>query len=167
MKFSVRLNNDLPVSDYLALAQAAEASGFDQFWVSHDLFLRSAPVILTAVAGGTPPRRIGTSIRTPHPPNPTQLALMAATPGAGAGGRFNLGLGAGAAQFMKWVGIEQTLPLTTVKETAEAIRLLLAGERVSLNGKFLHWTSEAYMRFQPRRQAPIYLAAMSPNMLRA
>src|SRR5262249_25856127 len=31
----------------------------------------------------------------------------------------------------------------------------------------LHWTSEAYMRFQPRRQAPIYLAAMSPNMLRA
>ena len=50
MKFSLRLNNDLPVSTYVQLAQAAEAAGFGQFWVSDDLFLRSAPVILTAVA---------------------------------------------------------------------------------------------------------------------
>ena len=38
MRFSLRLNNDLPVRDYIALAQAAEAVGFDQFWVSNDLF---------------------------------------------------------------------------------------------------------------------------------
>jgi 5,10-methylenetetrahydromethanopterin reductase len=167
MKFSVRLNNDLPVSDYLALAQAAEASGFDQFWVSHDLFLRSAPVILTAVAGATRRIEIGTCIVNPYTINPAELAMLAATLDEVSGGRFNLGLGAGAAQFLKWVGIEQTLPLTAVKEAATAIRLLLAGERVQVNGKLLHWTNEAYMRFQPRRQVPIYLAAMSPNMLRA
>ena len=43
MIFSLRLNNDLPVAEYVALARVAEAAGFDQFWVSNDLFLRSAP----------------------------------------------------------------------------------------------------------------------------
>ena len=52
MKFSLRFNNDRPVAEYIALAQAAEQAGFDQFWVSDDLFLRSAVVILAAVAIG-------------------------------------------------------------------------------------------------------------------
>ena len=43
MKFSLRLNNDHAVNDYVEFARLAEAAGFDQFWVSNDLFLRSAP----------------------------------------------------------------------------------------------------------------------------
>src|SRR5215211_4699695 len=118
MKFSVRFNNDLPVTNYLRLAQAAEAGGFDQFWVSHDLFLRSAPVILTAVAGVTRRIELGTCIVNPYTLNPAEMAMMAATLDEVSGGRFNLGLGAGAAQFLKWIGIEQTRPLTAVAETA-------------------------------------------------
>ena len=38
MRFSIRLNNDWPLADVIALAQAAEAAGFDQFWISNDLF---------------------------------------------------------------------------------------------------------------------------------
>ena len=65
MKFSIRLNNDLPLADYVSLARAAEAAGFDQFWVSNDLFLRSAPVILAAVAQATQQIHIGTCILNP------------------------------------------------------------------------------------------------------
>ena len=54
MRFSLRLNNDLTLSQYEALAQAAEAAGFDQFWVSHDLFLRSSSVILHSVEVALP-----------------------------------------------------------------------------------------------------------------
>ena len=49
MRFSLRLNNDLRLRDYVALAQVAEEMGFAQLWVSNDLFLRSASVILPAV----------------------------------------------------------------------------------------------------------------------
>lgn len=167
IKFSVRLNNDRPIHEYIQMAQVAEASGFDQFWVSHDLFLRSAPVILAAIAAATQRIEIGTCIVNPYTINPAELAMMAVTLDELSGGRFNLGLGAGAEQFLKWVGIEQIRPLTAVKETAMAIRRLLSGERVDFNGSFLHWTNEAYLRFPARRQIPIYLAAMSPNMLRA
>jgi 5,10-methylenetetrahydromethanopterin reductase len=167
VKFSVRFNNDLPVAEYLRLARAAEAGGFDQFWVSDDLFLRSAPVILTAIAGVTTRIEIGTCIINPYTINPAEMAMMAATLDEASGGRFNLGLGAGAAQFLKWISLEQVRPLSAVSETADAIRRLLAGERAALDGRFLRWANEAYLRFAPRRRVPIYLGAMSPNMLRA
>ena len=88
MRFSLRLNNDLPVRDYVALARAAEAAGFDQFWVSHDLFLRSSAVILTAVAGATERIGIGTCILNPYTIHPAEIAMFAATLDEWSGGRF-------------------------------------------------------------------------------
>ena len=43
MRLSARVNNDLSFGDLLAVAIGAESAGFDQLWVSNDLFLRSAP----------------------------------------------------------------------------------------------------------------------------
>lgn len=167
MKFSLRLNNDLPVADYLRLARAAEAAGFDQFWVSDDLFLRSAVVILTAVAAATERIEVGTCILNPYTIHPGEIAMIAATLDEASGGRFNLGLSAGAAEFLKWVGITPEKPLTLTVETIEAVNRLLAGERVPMNGQTLRWTDEAYLRFRPLRRVPVYLGAMSPKMLRA
>ena len=165
MRFSLRLNNDLKISEYIALAQAAEAAGFDQFWVSNDLFLRSNLVILPAVAQATQRIEIGTGILNPYTINPAEIAMFAATMDELSGNRFNLGIGAGAGEFLKWVGIEQTTPLAATRETIVAIRRLLAGERVALKGQYLNWTDEAYLRFTPTRITPIYVGAMGPKML--
>lgn len=165
MRFSVRFNNDLPVSEYLQLAAAAEAAGFDQFWVSDDLFLRSAPVILTAVAGATTRIKLGTCILNPYTMHPSEMAMLAATLDEVSNGRFLLGLAAGANDFLKWVGLEQTRPLATVRETIKVVRRLLRGEQVAFDGKALTgWTEEAYLRF-PTRPVPIYVGAMGPQML--
>ncbi len=167
MRFSLRLNNDLPAAEYMRLAQAAERWGFDQFWVSDDLFLRSAPVILTAVALATQKIEIGTCIVNPYTLHPAEMAMMAATLDEISGGRFNLGLSSGAGEFLKWVGITPERPLTAVRETIQAVRRLLAGENARVEGVFLRWTDEAYLRFTPRRAVPIYLGALSPRMLGA
>ncbi len=166
MKFSLRLNNDLPVAEYVRIAQAAEAAGFDQFWVSNDLFLRSAPVILTAVAAATTRIEIGTCILNPYTMNPAEIAMLAATLDEVSGGRFNLGLAAGAAEFLKWVGIPQDKPLAAMRESISAVNRLLSGQPAAGDGAFVRWTDEAYMRFTPRRRVPIYVGALSPNMLR-
>ncbi len=165
MRFSIRLNNDLPLSDYITLAQAAEAAGFDQLWVSNDLFLRSAPVILAAVAQATTRIQIGTGILNPYTIHPSEIAMLAATMDELSGNRFNLGLAAGAGDFLKWVGIEQEKPLAMTRETILAVRGLLAGERVEMNGDVLRWTGEAYLRFPAPRITPIYIGAMGPKML--
>ena len=111
MKFSIRLNNDLTVPEYVALAQAAEAAGFDQFWVSNDLFLRSVPVILTAVAQATERIEIGTCVVNPYTMHPAEIAMLAATLDEVSGGRFNLGIAAGGSELLKWVNIAHERPL--------------------------------------------------------
>lgn len=167
MKFSLRLNNDRPAAEYIALAQAAEAAGFDQFWVSDDLFLRSATVILAAVVQATSRIEIGTCILNPYTINPAEIAMEAATLDELSNGRFNLGLSSGAGEFLKWVGITPEKPRTAVIETARAINRLLSGKRAPSRGEFLQWSDEAYLRFKPLRRVPIYIGAMSPKMLRA
>ena len=165
MRFSLRLNNDLRIDDYVALAQAAEGAGFDQLWISNDLFLRSAPVLLAALAPATRRIELGTCILNPHTIHPAELAMLAATLDELSGGRFNLGLAAGAADFLAWVGIEDPRPVATMREAIGAIRAWLAGERPPA-GRFVREPAAAYLRFAPRRVTPIYLGAMGPAMLR-
>jgi 5,10-methylenetetrahydromethanopterin reductase len=165
MRFSLRLNNDLTPAQYEALAQAAEAAGFDQFWISHDLFLRSAAVILPLVARATTTIEIGSCIFNPYTMNPAELAMIAATMDEVSGNRFNLGLAAGARDFLQWVGVPQERPLAAMRETITAVRRLLSGEAADLNGHCLQWRPEAYLRFPAPRVTPIYVGAMGPKML--
>jgi 5,10-methylenetetrahydromethanopterin reductase len=164
--FSIRLNNDHRLDDYVALARSAETAGFDQFWVSNDLFLKSAPVLLAAVAGATRTIAIGTCILNPYTLDPAEIAMMAATLDELSGNRFHLGLAAGARDFMEWVGIEHRSPLAAIRESVDVIRRLLAGEDASMDGSFLRWTKEAYLRFRAPRVTPIYIGALGPRMLR-
>jgi 5,10-methylenetetrahydromethanopterin reductase len=149
----------------VSLAQAAEAAGFDQFWVSNDLFLRSGPLLLLEAARATERLEVGSGILNPYTIHPAEMAMLAATMDELTGNRFNLGLAAGAGEFLKWVGIEQEAPLAAVRETVDAVRALLRGERVERDGRFLHWHREAYLRFAAPRVTPIYVGAMGPRML--
>jgi 5,10-methylenetetrahydromethanopterin reductase len=158
MRFSVRFNNDLPVGAYPDLARAAEAAGFDQFWVSDDLFMRSVWIILSAVAQATERIQIGTCIVNPYTMHPAEIAMAAGALDEFSSGRFLLGLSSGASDFLNWVGIQPERPVTAVVETVAVLRRLFAGEP--------GWTPDAYLRF-PTRHIPIYVGAMGPAMLRA
>ena len=165
MRFSLRLNNDLTVSQYVELAQQAESLDFDQFWVSNDLFLRSAGVILTAAVLNTDRIQIGSCILNPYTMNTAEIAMLAATLDEVSGSRFLLGLSAGAAEFLDWVGIRHDKPLTAMRESIVAIRKLLGNEIAECEGDFLRWGSEAYMRFVVEHKVPIYVGGMGPRML--
>ena len=167
MKFSLRFNNDLPVRDYVRYAQAAEAAGFDQFWVSNDLFLRSAPVILSALAMSSERIEIGSCILNPFTIHPAEIAMFAVTLDELSGGRFNLGISSGAADFVRWLGIDFSYPRSRVLEAIGAINRLTSNQNAAMNGMALKWTEEAWLRFQSNRRVPIYLGAMSPKMLEA
>ena len=137
MKFSLRFNNDLPTRDYLPFAKAAEAAGFDQFWVSDDLFLRSAPVILTALALATERIEIGSCILNPYTMHPAEIAMFAATLDELSGGRFNLGLSAGAADFVGWLGLDFRRPRTRALEAMAAINALTSNQKSPRRGSSL------------------------------
>jgi 5,10-methylenetetrahydromethanopterin reductase len=72
-----------------------------------------------------------------------------------------LGISSGADDFLSWVGIRPSAPVTTVRETVSVLRSLWRGERMPADG----WTDQAYLRWAVR-DIPIYVGAMSPRMLR-
>ena len=124
---SLRLNNDVPVDEFVELARLAESLEFDQIWVSNDLFFRSAPVLLAAAATATSEIALGTCILNPYSIHPAEIAMTAATLQELSGGRFLLGLAAGADDFLGWAGIAREAPLARTREAVVAIRALCSG----------------------------------------
>lgn len=160
MKFSIRVNNDLDPWEIVALAQTAEASGFDQIWFSNDLFLQSAPFIAGLVAARTERIHFGIGIMNPYSVHPAELAMLTATAASASGGRFMLGLGAGAENFLAWAGIPRDKPLAETRNSYRTIKALITGNRPNAHDE--RWGEEGFLRFP--HDAPIYLGAMGPKM---
>ena len=112
-------------------------------------------MILAAVAHATARIELGTGILNPHTIHPAELAMLAATMDELTGCRFNLGLGAGAADFLAWVGLADPQPARTMRETIDGVRRLLSGQTLATDGgRFLRGSAEAYLRFRPPRVTP-------------
>jgi 5,10-methylenetetrahydromethanopterin reductase len=165
VKASVRLNNDLDVETFVALAVTAERAGFDQVWLSHDLFWRSAPVMLAAAAVATERIALGIGIANPYSAHPAEIAMHAATLQELTGGRFLLGLGAGAEEFLGWAGIPRPRPFGATREAVLACRALLGRGRPADEPPLREagWRPEGHLRW-PGDPVPIYLGVMGPQM---
>lgn len=156
-RFSVRFNNDVSPQRFARLAALAEVAGFDQIWVSNDLFWHSAAVLVTAAAKTTSRIELGVGVFNPVSMHATEIAMLAASLADLTGGRFRLGLGAGADRFLTWAGLTFDPPVARTEKAIREVRALLAGEAP--------WVPEGRMRI-PAAQVPIYVGAMGPAMLR-
>jgi 5,10-methylenetetrahydromethanopterin reductase len=165
VKFSVRVNNDLGFEELTAIAVAAEKAGFDQLWVSNDLFLRSAPVLAGALAAGTARIGLGIAVMNPYSVHVSELAMLAATLQEVSGGRFLLGLGAGSEQFLGWAGITRARPLATTRTALVSLRALLGHEDVDRTLLPEWFGTDSVLRFPLARPVPVYVGAMGPQML--
>jgi 5,10-methylenetetrahydromethanopterin reductase len=165
VRFSVRVNNDLGFAELHRLAVAAERAGFDQLWVSNDLFLRSAPVLAGALAAGTARIGLGIAVMNPYSVHVSELAMMAATLQEVSGGRFLLGLGAGSEQFLGWAGLTRAQPLATTRTALACLRALLGHQDVD-RALLPEWFgAQSMLKFPLARPVPVYTGAMGPKML--
>jgi 5,10-methylenetetrahydromethanopterin reductase len=157
LKFSVRFNNDVAPTEFARLAALAEEGGFDQVWVSHDLFFHSAPVLVTAAARATSRIELGVGVFNPVSMHASEIAMVAASLAELTGGRALLGIGAGADRFLAWARLAFDPPVTRTEKAIKEIRTLLAGDAP--------WEHEGRMRI-PVWPVRIYVGAMGPRMLR-
>ncbi|MEM3032121.1 MAG: LLM class flavin-dependent oxidoreductase [Nitrososphaerota archaeon] len=152
MRFSLRLNSDVcGARRAVNLAVLAEKVGFDFFWYCEDLFKRDAWVILTAVAEATERIGLGTAIVNPYTSHVTEIAMRAATLQELSGGRFILGIGAGAPETLSWAGVHVSKPVEGLERAVGQLRRLLSPSHHITEG-------EAYLRFgQGLGRTPIYI----------
>jgi alkanesulfonate monooxygenase SsuD/methylene tetrahydromethanopterin reductase-like flavin-dependent oxidoreductase (luciferase family) len=161
--------------EYLAMAQAAEAVGFDSIWVGDHLLYRDdeevetgpwdAWTLLAALAAGTEHVQLGPLVACTafHPPG--LIARMAATLAEVSGGRFVLGLGAGwnEAEFRAF-GLPYDHRVSRFEESFTIIRRLLAGERVTLDGKHVQ-AQDAVLIPAPPAPPRLMIGSNGPRML--
>jgi len=161
--------------EYVALARAAEASGFDSIWFGDHLLYRGdgrpergpweAWTILAALAAATERVRLGPLVACAsfHPPG--LIAKMAATIDEVSGGRFVLGLGAGwNEQEFTAFGIPYDRRVARFEEAFAIVRGLLAGERVTVAGRY--WQAQdAVLLPPPARRTPLMIGSNGPRML--
>ena len=157
LTFSVRFNNDIPPERFARLAAVADECGFDQIWVSNDLFFHSAPVLIAAAAAVTGRIALGVGVFNPVSMHPSEIAMAVASLDELAHGRVLLGMGAGADRFLSWAGLAFDPPVARTEKAIAEIRSLLGGGAP--------WLAEGRMRIEVT-PAPIYVGAMGPRMLR-
>jgi alkanesulfonate monooxygenase SsuD/methylene tetrahydromethanopterin reductase-like flavin-dependent oxidoreductase (luciferase family) len=163
--------------ELLQIARTAEASGFDSIWVGDHMLYRDdggrergpwdAWTTLAALAASTERVRLGPLVAATafHPPG--LIARMASTIDEISGGRFVLGLGTGwnETEFRAF-GIPSDRKVARFEESFEIVRRLLAGERVTSNGRF-YTVEDAVMLPQPRRRVPLLVGTTGPRIMAA
>ena len=157
----------LPLGQLREAAREAERLGFESVWTpaggvpdsfhvcaawSQDTALRTGISVVPAARMWTPPA----------------LAAQAATLAQLSSGRFVLGLGTGGygPDFWASVGLPNR-PIAVMRDYVTQVRALLAGEPVSRDGAGTPgWPTSAALGVRDLPPAPVYLAALGPQMLR-
>ena len=157
------------------MARAAEEVGFDSIWVGDHLLYREdgrpergpwdAWTTLATLAASTERVRLGPLVACAafHPPG--ILARMAATIDEASGGRFVFGIGAGwnETEFGAY-GIPFDQRAARFQEAFEIVRRLLAGERVTFEGRFAQ-AQDAVLLPRPARRVPLMIGSTGERVL--
>src|SRR5438128_7083370 len=164
-----RLGASLPLPPDLEMcrrvAEHAEILGYESLWIADTGAGPDAFVVAALAAGVTRRVRLGTAV---VPIYTRSLSVHAA--GAGsvaqlAPGRFILGLGISSETIVDvWGGVPFRRPFTRMRETVAALRQMLAGERVTFEGKTVRARNFRLVS-PPPEPVPIFIAALMPPML--
>jgi alkanesulfonate monooxygenase SsuD/methylene tetrahydromethanopterin reductase-like flavin-dependent oxidoreductase (luciferase family) len=161
--------------ELVAIARAAEASGFDSVWLGDHMLYRGdgrperGPwdvwTTLAALAASTERVRLGPLVASTafHPPG--LVARMAAAIDEISGGRFVLGVGTGwnETEFRAF-GIPFDYKVSRFEEAFTIIRRLLAGDRVTFDGRF-YSVADAVLLPRAYRPVPLMVGSAGPRVL--
>ncbi|MFV1963525.1 MAG: LLM class flavin-dependent oxidoreductase, partial [Acidimicrobiia bacterium] len=162
-----------PLHEVLLHASTMDRAGFDTIWLAeaypwwrkHSMEARSTTPLSALIADRTSRIAIGWGIISPYSRHPIQVAMDARVTQEAAGpGRLYLGFGASKI-FMREIG-DPDLPRTSIVESIEIVRGILAGKALDYEGKvFTARIPEMLPDTEaPRDAVPIYMAGTGPRM---
>ncbi|MCL2794878.1 MAG: LLM class flavin-dependent oxidoreductase [Microbacteriaceae bacterium] len=143
-------------------ARAAEAAGLDELWVWEDCFKESGIAALVAALAATERLVVGVGILPMPLRNVALLAMEVSTVERMFPGRVRIGLGHGVLDWMGQAGARVASPLTLMREYLPALRRLLAGEEVSVSGRYVN-LDRVQLRWPPQAPVPLLAAAEGPK----
>lgn len=146
------------------VAKEAEQRGYSACWAS-EVQGPDAFTTLAALAATTG-LDLGVAVVPAQTRSPFVLGMTARSLAELSGDRFTLGVGASSEVIVgRWGGIDFSKPLTHVRETVEAIKPMLAGEKSTYEGELV--TVGGYRPHRsPAGRVPLVLGALNPRSCR-
>ncbi len=139
-------------------AKRLDAGGADQLWVIEDCFYTAGVSLAAAALAVTERITVGVGILPAVARNPAITAMEIATLCGLGPGRVLPGIGHGVQEWMGQMGVRPASPLTALEEVIDAVRRLLAGEEVSVDGRYVRL--DRVKLDQPPLTAPPVLAGV-------
>jgi len=169
MVYDIQINptgNDYPSAGVLELSPLMEQAGFGAFWKGEAN--NTDPLVLCcAIAARTRTMKVGTGIYHIYGRSAVTMGIQAATLQDLSGGRFLLGLGVANKTIAGWHGGTFNRPLRRIREYAEIVRKVAAGERVEYKGEMYDTGQRFQLSWKPQHpRFPIYFAGLGPKMTR-
>ncbi|WP_413319691.1 LLM class flavin-dependent oxidoreductase [Agrococcus sp. 1P02AA] len=161
---SLILPPDLAPERVLPAARAAEAAGVGELWLWEDCFAESGIAPAAAILAATTGVRVGIGL-LPVPLRNVGLAAMEiATIERMFPGRLLPGIGHGVLDWMGQAGVRAASPLTLLREYATALRALLDGDEVSVDGRYVQ-LDRVQLRWRLEAAPPVLMGAERPKTL--
>jgi alkanesulfonate monooxygenase SsuD/methylene tetrahydromethanopterin reductase-like flavin-dependent oxidoreductase (luciferase family) len=149
----------------LQRVERAESLGYESVYTTH-IAARDSLIVLAAYATRTERIRLGTGVLPIYSRTPVATAQAAATIDELSGGRMVLGLGvAHQVTVENWFGSTIGKPVAEMREYVGAVRAMFRGEDPNADAERFP-TRFRFMGYEPRPDLPVYVAALSPAMLR-
>jgi 5,10-methylenetetrahydromethanopterin reductase len=165
---SLYLQDSHDLRDGLEIARYAEERGLEAVWQAESRLVRDAVVPMAAYAAVTQQIKIGSAVINNWSRNIGLLAATFLTLDDLAPNRIICGIGAWWDPLAKNVGIDRKKPLTAMRETVTVLRKLLAMQRVTFDGEFIHVNGieldVVHGRREPRN-VPIMIGATGDQMM--
>jgi 5,10-methylenetetrahydromethanopterin reductase len=152
----------LPPDQLRSVATASDQAGLDELWVWEDCFKESAIASAAAALAWTERITVGSSLMPAPLRNAALCAMELANLAGMFPGRLIAGVGHGVQDWMGQVGARVDSPLTLLEEYATAVRRLLAGERVTVEGRYLR-LNEVALDWPPATPPPLMLGGTGPK----
>jgi 5,10-methylenetetrahydromethanopterin reductase len=144
------------------LAQAADECGLDDLWVWEDCFKQSGLASASAALAWTSRIRVGIGLMPVPLRNVALTAMEISTLCRLFPGRLLPGIGHGVQLWMQQVGGKVDSPLTLLREYATALRSLLAGETVTVDGRYVQ-LDDVTLDWPPSPPPPLALGGEGPK----
>jgi alkanesulfonate monooxygenase SsuD/methylene tetrahydromethanopterin reductase-like flavin-dependent oxidoreductase (luciferase family) len=158
------IRREIPPGDVPEHARRIQEA-FDELWVVEDLPYAGGISQVAAVLDATTDVVVGHGIAPAPFRNPVALAMEWSTLAELHPGRFSAGIGHGVQGWMDQIGDRVESPLTLLRESVEALRRLMAGETVSVDGRYVQ-IDDVALEFPPDIPPLVSTGVSGPRSLR-
>ncbi len=163
-RVGVMFDRDRRPEDLAAFAAGAEAAGAEDLWLVEDLGWAGAVASAALALAATERLRVGIGIAPAPLRNPALLAMELAALSRAFPGRLIAGIGHGVPEWMSRVGAATPQRLALLGETITAVRALLAGETVRIDGRAVRIDGVRLVH-APAQPPPVVAGVVRPRSL--